>query len=69
MTETLKITKSHLIIICFISDVDEFWGRGDAKNYKQDKAIKPFKIAYSADVSCQIYEYLFSIFLHCSLKA
>lgn len=46
------------MIICFISDVDEFWGRGDAKNYKQDKAIKPFKIAYSADVSFQLYEYL-----------
>jgi Epoxide hydrolase N terminus len=32
------------------SDVNEFWGRGDGRNYKEDKTIKPFKISYSAEV-------------------
>lgn len=31
-------------------DLNEYWGRGDAKNYKEDKTIKPFKISYSAEV-------------------
>lgn len=32
------------------TDLNEYWGRGDAKNYKEDKTIKPFKISYSAEV-------------------
>lgn len=33
------------------ADLNEFWGRGDGKNYKEDKTIKPFKISYSTEVS------------------
>nr|UOF73988.1 juvenile hormone epoxide hydrolase [Prodiamesa olivacea] len=28
-------------------DLNEYWGKGDGKNYKADKTIKPFKISYS----------------------
>jgi len=31
-------------------DLNEYWGRGDVKNYKEDTTIKPFKISYSAEV-------------------
>lgn len=31
-------------------DLNEFWGKGDSKKYKEDKTIKPFKISYSAEV-------------------
>lgn len=31
-------------------DLNEYWGRGDSKSYKEDKTIKPFKISYSAEV-------------------
>lgn len=31
-------------------DLNEYWGRGDRKSYKEDKTIKPFKISYSAEV-------------------
>lgn len=38
----------------FDSDLKEYWGRGDIKNYKEDKTIKPFKISYSAEVGRNI---------------
>jgi len=31
-------------------DLKEYWGRGDVRKYKEDKAIKPFTISYSAEV-------------------
>lgn len=32
-------------------DLKQFWGKGDVKNYKEDPAIKPFKISYDDEVS------------------
>jgi len=45
----------------YLSDLNEYWGRGDVKNYKEDTAIKPFKISYSAEVSTskKIYKLIF----------
>lgn len=33
-----------------VSDLKEYWGRGDGKNYKEDQALRPFKISYSDEV-------------------
>ncbi|XP_055544373.1 juvenile hormone epoxide hydrolase 1-like isoform X2 [Wyeomyia smithii] len=32
-----------------LNQLEQYWGPGDAKNYKEDTAIKPFKINYSND--------------------
>lgn len=32
-------------------DLQEFWGKGDFKDYKEDISIKPFKVAYSNEVT------------------
>lgn len=32
-------------------DLKQFWGKGNVKNYKEDTAVKPFKVSYSDDVS------------------
>jgi len=45
----------------YLSDLNEYWGRGDARNYKEDKTIKPFKISYSAEVSIH-KKYFISLF-------
>ncbi|XP_055594688.1 juvenile hormone epoxide hydrolase 1-like [Uranotaenia lowii] len=31
-------------------DLKQYWGPGDGKSYKEDTSIKPFKVAYSAEV-------------------
>ncbi|KAL9705832.1 hypothetical protein quinque_009350 [Culex quinquefasciatus] len=31
-------------------ELNQFWGSGDAKQYKEDKTIKPFSVSYSAEV-------------------
>lgn len=31
-------------------DLEEFWGKGDVKSYKEDKSIKPFKLSFSDEV-------------------
>uniref|UniRef100_A0A8D8F6D7 Epoxide hydrolase n=1 Tax=Culex pipiens TaxID=7175 RepID=A0A8D8F6D7_CULPI len=31
-------------------ELNQFWGSGDAKQYKEDKSIKPFTVSYSAEV-------------------
>jgi hypothetical protein len=54
----------NVILHAYLSDLNEYWGRGDAKNYKEDKTIKPFKISYSAEVSTRI-----SYFSHLSLAS
>ncbi|XP_058447699.1 juvenile hormone epoxide hydrolase 1-like [Malaya genurostris] len=33
-----------------INDLDQYWGPGDGKLYKENTAIKPFKIAYTTEV-------------------
>lgn len=63
---TLKIKKEISIAQIYFSfefyqDLNEFLGQGDAKAFKEDKTIKPFKISYSAEVD-QTNEYLLSIF-------
>lgn len=32
-------------------DLKRYWGPGSAANYKEDTAIKPFKISYTKEVS------------------
>ena len=32
-------------------DLNEFWGKGDVKEYKEDASIKPFKISFSKEVN------------------
>lgn len=49
----------------FNLDLNEYWGKGSAKAYKEDKTIKPFKISYSPEVSlagADINEYLLKYF-------
>lgn len=36
-------------------DLKEYWGKGDIKNYKEDSAIKPFKVSYSSEVKSEKY--------------
>lgn len=33
-----------------VTDLKEYWGRGDVKNYNEDKAIRAFQISYSDEV-------------------
>ena len=42
-----------------VTDLKEYWGRGDVKNYNEDKAIRAFKISYSDEVGT-IFLFLFS---------
>lgn len=38
-----------------VSDLKEYWGRGDGKNYKEDQALRPFKISYSDEVGNRFF--------------
>lgn len=31
-------------------DPNEFWGKGEVSNYKEDSSIKPFKVAFGDEV-------------------
>lgn len=31
-------------------DPQEYWGKGEADKYKEDEAIRPFKVSYSDNV-------------------
>lgn len=42
----IKSSKAQYLV----TDLKEYWGRGDVKNYKEDHAIKAFKITYSDEV-------------------
>jgi hypothetical protein len=46
-----EMRKGDSNALYFILDLNEFWGKGNAKSYKEDKTIKPFKISYSPEVS------------------
>lgn len=35
-------------------DVNQYWGAGDAKNYREDKSIRPFEILYPEKVKNEI---------------
>lgn len=49
----------------YLSDLNEYWGRGDVKNYKEDTTIKPFKISYSAEVSTRKKIYKLILHMNC----
>ena len=49
----------------YLSDLNEYWGRGDVKNYKEDTTIKPFKISYSAEVSKRKEIYKLIFYMNC----
>jgi juvenile hormone epoxide hydrolase len=40
---------------CSLADENEFWGRGDVIHYKEDKAIRAFKINYSEEVNSFVF--------------
>lgn len=31
-------------------DLAEYWGKGDKKDYQEDRSIRPFKVSYSSEV-------------------
>jgi juvenile hormone epoxide hydrolase len=37
-------------------DLNEYWGKGDVKNYKEKSEILPFKISYSAEVKFYLFK-------------